>query len=95
MTKKYIRAEDAAISKSGWYIQGGWMFIPQRLQGVLKFDSYDKDRGFAGDRSDVFTAGINWFFAEKTKLQVNAEIYRAEDGHTVNRVFLIQFQIGY
>lgn len=92
---EYIRAEDGAISKSGWYVQGGWMFIPKRLQGVLKFDSYDKDRGFAGDRSDVLTAGINWFFAEKTKLLVNTEIYRTEDGHTVNRVFLIQFQIGY
>lgn len=92
---EYIFAKDDVISKSGWYLQAGYFFIPKKLQSVLKFDSYDKDRGMADDQKDIITLGVNWFLSGKTKFQVNYEIYREESGKVSDQAVLALFQAGF
>ena len=92
---EYISGRDDLTKKEGWYIQGGCFISTKKVQAVVKWDSYDQDRDAASDRSDLMTLGLNWFFSEKTKLQVNFNSYRRESGETANRAILVQFQAGF
>jgi phosphate-selective porin OprO/OprP len=92
---EYIFAKDDQTSREGWYVQAGYFMLSKKLQSIIKYDSYDKDREMAGDRSDVMTIGLNLFFTENTKFQINYELHREESGSRSNSVLLAQFQAGF
>ena len=94
---EYIHAKDGDVSRSGWYLQGGWFFLKDKLLAVVKVDSLDFNRALAGDRTDVLTAGCTWFIAGRTKLQVNFESHRPESGSgaTSKYALLAQFQAAF
>jgi hypothetical protein len=92
---EYIFAKDDRTSRNGWYVQAGYFLISKKLQSIVKYDSYDKDRETAGDKSDVMTIGLNLFFTEITKFQINYELYREESGRRSNSALLAQFQAGF
>jgi phosphate-selective porin len=92
---EFIFGKDDQISKSGWYLQGGYYFLPQRLQAILKWDTYDKDTDAIDDRADLLTIGVNWFLLDKTKLMLNYGLYRKEGEGTTNQAVSIQFQAGF
>jgi phosphate-selective porin OprO/OprP len=89
---EYIFARDDQAERSGWYLRGGYFFIKEKLQGLVNYDSYDRDLDLAANRMDVLTLGVSWFFSRKTKLQVNYEHHRDEFAGTTDNVFLAQFQ---
>lgn len=92
---EFILAKDDTTSKQGWYLQGGYFILPKKLQAIVKYDSYDKDKNISGDRSHLFTLGMNWFLTEKTRFMVNFELYKDESGKTTNSALLAQFQAGF
>jgi phosphate-selective porin len=92
---EYIRAKNAALSCDGGYVQAGYFVLPQKIQVLFKYDEYDKNRAVSGDRIGATTAALNWFFAARTKLQLNYSVFRLEDGAIQNRVLQIQFQLAY
>lgn len=92
---EYIFAKDDQTSRDGWYVQAGCFILSKKLQSIIKYDSYDKDREMAGDRSEVMTIGLNLFFTENTKFQINYELHREESGNRSNSVLLAQFQAGF
>lgn len=87
-------------------------FWPKSYQAFVRFDSFDADTlnnaalrpGSIGDKTFITTLGLNAFFAETTKLQVNYLITRNDSpgasGYTVDRPRLarglqVQFQYGF
>ena len=92
---EYIHGRDGDFSRSGGYVQAGYFFLKDKLQGVVKFDTLDLDRSLAGGRTDVWTAGINWYIQGKNKLQVNYERRRPESGDGPVNALLAQFQINF
>jgi phosphate-selective porin OprO/OprP len=92
---EFIQGEDGDTLRQGWYAQGGYFFLPKKLQGIVKFDSYDPDRNMALDRTDLWVLGLNWFLAGRTKLQVNFILTRDESGRTVNKALQAQFQAAF
>ena len=92
---EYIFARDDQAERSGWYVRGAYSFIPEKLQAVINYDSYDLDLDLAGNRIEVITLGVNWFFSQKTKLQVNYEHQKDELAGTTENIFLAQFQAGF
>ena len=51
----------AEVESEGWYVQASYFFIPNRLQAVLKAESFDP---IADDRTDpveIGTAGLSWY----------------------------------
>lgn len=92
---EFISAKDDITSKSGWYIQGGYFILPKKLQGIVKWDSYDKDWDATADRADLLTLGINWFILGKTKLAINYNLYRKEGEGTTNQAVSAQFQAAF
>lgn len=95
LKSEYISGKDDQTSKSGWYVQGAYFFLPKKLQGVVKWDTYDADKDISSDRSDTLILGLNWFFSEKTKLVVNYDVYRKEGEGTINSAVFVQFQVGF
>jgi phosphate-selective porin len=89
-----IFARDDQTLSSGWYVQGGY-FIVGKLQSIVRYDSYDKNRDTAADRSDLLIFGLNWLFSDKTKLQVNYEWNKKEGGKFASSAVLAQFQAGF
>jgi len=92
---EFISAKDDLISKSGWYLQGGYFVLPKKLQALIKWDTYDKNRDAAADRTDLFTLGVNWFLWEKTKLAANYNLYRQDGEGTTNQAISVQFQAAF
>jgi phosphate-selective porin len=92
---EFLSAKDDVTSKSGWYIQGGYFVLPKKLQGILKWDTYDKNTDASGDRADLLTLGVNWFLMEKTKLMVNYSLNRTEGQGKTNQSLAVQFQAAF
>ena len=92
---EFISASDGLISRSGWYIQGGYFILPDRLQAVAKWDTYDRDNDLSGDRTDLFTLAVNWIFWRRTKLALNYNLYRKEGEGTTNQALALQFQAAF
>ena len=92
---EYYFAKDDTISRDGWYVQGGYFVLPGKIQVLLKADAVDMNRDLAGDRVNRYTAGVNWFIAGKTKLQVNYELYDGELEKNNNHAILAQFQVAF
>jgi phosphate-selective porin OprO/OprP len=92
---EYIWAVDDKTNKSGWFVQVGWFVLPKKVQILAKYDAFDKNTDIADDGTHLFTAGLNWFFSDKSKIQVNYEYLRNELAQTVNSALLIQFQAGF
>jgi len=76
---EYIKGNDGVTKKNEWYLQAGYFFIPKKLQGILKYDTYDPNKKASKDAIDVYTIGANWFFNKWAKLQVNYEL-KDEEG---------------
>ncbi len=92
---EFISGQDDQAKKNGWYLQGGYFILARKIQAVCRLDSFDPDNGAVADRSDILTFGLNWFFSEKTKLQVNYNSYRKEGRGASNSALLVQFQAGF
>lgn len=92
---EYIHAKDDLVSKSGWYVQGGCLFLKGKVQPLVRYESLDLDRSVSGDAKRVAAAGLNWFIFGKTKLQVNYEIHLLEGGGRQKSGLLAQFQAAF
>jgi phosphate-selective porin len=95
LKSEYIHAEDALVSKAGWYVLGGFFAIPGRLQALARYDSLDLDRAVPDNGKNVISMGLNWFIMGQTKLQVNYEIHRLETGVREKSGVLAQFQAAF
>jgi phosphate-selective porin OprO/OprP len=49
------------VGSEGWYVQGSCFFIPDRLQAVLKAESFDPVAGDRADPVEIGTAGLSWY----------------------------------
>ncbi len=90
--------------RSGVYVQAMYM-TPFKLQPVVKFGMFDQDMNndltiSNVDYSYTITAGINYFFNDNTRLQINY-LYNAEKGvddvfvEELNDALLMQLQIKF
>lgn len=56
------RRPSAVVDSTGWYAQAGYFVVPERLQVVLKSETFDPRTKQSGDTTTTDTAGVNWFF---------------------------------
>lgn len=92
---EYLWAVDDKTNKSGWFLQAGWFVLPKKVQVLAKVDAFDINTDIADDGAHLFTAGLNWFLSDKSKIQLNYEYLRNELAQTVNQALLVQFQAGF
>jgi hypothetical protein len=68
---------------------------PTSIQPFVRWDRFDPDLDAADDIQDIFTPGINIFFAETTKLQLNYRAKLEEKFDIENDEFQAQVQFGF
>jgi hypothetical protein len=85
-----------SAEKSGLFVQAMYM-TPWKLQPVIKFDQYDADIDADFDQISTTTFGVNYFFNDWTRLQVNY-LYTADElsptrNDLPNDEFYVQLQV--
>lgn len=85
--QQFVRGFKAQDRYDDWY--------PLTYQPFVRFDHWDPNKNVSGDRKDIYTLGLNWFFAETTKLQFNYNLKKEESNEVANNEFLVQFQYGF
>jgi len=68
---------------------------PKSYQPFYRFDRYDPNVNVAHDRSDIHTLGLNVFFAETTKFQLNLNRTINQATNQTTNALLAQFQFGF
>jgi hypothetical protein len=85
--EQFVRGYKNQDRYDDWY--------PSTLQTFVRFDRWDVNKNISGNRIDIFTLGLNWFFAETTKLQLNYNIIKEETNEINNDELLVQLQFGF
>lgn len=68
---------------------------PWNLQPIVKYESFDPNIDEDNDVEDIITFGINYFFNDWTRLQLNY-LYKAEEGNEIaNDEILMQLQVKF
>ena len=70
------------------------MFEDKGIQPVLKYEFYDPDEDTENDAISVITFGVNYFFNDWTRLQLNY-LYKAEETEEANDEVLMQLQVKF
>ncbi len=80
--------------RSGMYLMALYN-TPWNLQPVFKYENFDADMDVDNNTEQVMTFGVNYFFNEWTRLQVNYE-YKAEQAHEINNdMLMVQLQVRF
>lgn len=87
-----------SFESHGFFITAAYM-TPWRIQPVYRFETYnpDLDPDMTDDMESIQTFGINYFFNDRVRLQVNY-LYKAEESWRVevpNDEILLQVQIEF
>lgn len=91
---EYIRATDDLQKKQGWYTLLGYTLIPHRVQLIGRLDSVNLDLSLPGQKTTIYTTGLNWFVSSKSKFQVNYE-YHDRQSERDTHALLAQLQVGF
>lgn len=92
---EYIEGKDAGIKKAGYYIQASYYIIPKRIQFLAKYDTFDPDKAKINNITTFYIGGINFYFNDWAKCQLNYT-YKAEEGQKINNdVVSTQVQISF
>ncbi|GAB4313412.1 MAG: hypothetical protein Kow00127_04410 [Bacteroidales bacterium] len=97
-----VEVHQGSVKRDGFMAMAMYM-TPWRLQPVVKFETYDPNTSTdftlnpqaENDRQNVITYGINYFFNDWTRLQINY-LYKAEESADVevpNDCILVQLQV--
>ena len=95
---EFIFGKNGETSAYGWYAQLGYtLSLPlgknsQKLQPIVKYDSYDPDSDKEKDKTDIATVGLNWFITKNVKVQVDNQLILNEDFEVDNDIIAAQFQ---
>ncbi len=93
-----LEVHEGSVDQSGYFALIAYKFN-FGLQPVFKYQTYDPDLDAAktGDIENIMTFGLNYFFNDVTRLQINY-LYKAEENGLVERKndeLLIQMQIRF
>ena len=70
--------------------------LAPKIQGVFKFDRFDKDTRVALNRENDVTLGLNWFLdGNYAKLQLNYILRDREDGLDIGNQVLGAIQVKF
>ncbi len=95
LRSEYIQGYDSNIIRKGWYVQYGYYVIPQKLQLLLKYDTFDPNTSNIDDIFTNYTIAINFAFNNWSKIQMGYTL-REEQGPSVNNnMGVIHYQIGF
>ncbi len=93
---EYVRGRKMGNSIDGWYARTTYDLNP-KTRLYLRVDGYDPARDTAGNYWHGYTAGVNFFLDDKTKLTVEAEHVQNDAGCTQQsyNMYATQLQLSF
>lgn len=92
---EYITGKDGKTNRAGWYLQTGYFVIPQKLQFLVRYDTYDPNTSKPDNITTNYTIGGNFNFNNWSRLQAFYTIRQEEGTYVDNNYFSLQYQIGF
>jgi len=88
-----IEFHEGSVDRSGYYVTALYK-TAWNLEPVFKYESYDSNLDMTGDIISTMTFGVNYFFNEWTRLQINYKYNFEEtfDAEIPNDAIMIQLQ---
>ena len=68
---EYINANDGGLKREGYYGSAVWKFIPNEWEILGKYDFYDENTKVCNNGIREITAGVNYYFAFLSRIQLN------------------------
>lgn len=68
---------------------------PKSYQGFYRYDTIDRDKNLANQSVDIHSLGLNAFFAETTKFQINLNHVNNDISNKSYNELVAQFQYGF
>lgn len=91
-----LEVHEGSLDRSGYFVQGMYM-TPWGIQPLVKYETYNPNvaADVLHDQVSTVTYGVNWFFNEWTRLQINYRYNVEEDGtvEVPNDAILVQVQV--
>jgi phosphate-selective porin len=93
-----LEFHEGSVNRNGFFVQGMYM-TPWRLQPLVKYEYYEPnaDAEIIDDQRTIITYGLNYFFNDWTRLQINY-LYKVEESGNVeitNDALLLQIQVQF
>jgi hypothetical protein len=89
---EYIAGKNGALERNGYYGSAVWKFVPNKWEGVVKYEVYDADRAISDNEVSDITAGFNYYLAHLTYIQLNY-IYTCDKINGSNSAVAMQLQL--
>jgi phosphate-selective porin O/P len=84
---------EGSVERLGWYVTAMYM-TKFRLQPVIKYEYYDADISAEDQFRYITTLGINYFFNDWTRLQINYLLVKSQLGDDkLDNELIFQFQV--
>ena len=85
---------DGKTKKNGFFVMALYE-TPWNLQPVFKYGSYDPDTDADNNMKNTYTFGLNYFFNDWTRLQVNYVVNDDASINLPNDLFMVQMQVKF
>ncbi len=92
---EYIMGNDKGIDRAGWYLQTGYFIIPQKLQVLAKYDTFDLNTATDNTTSTSYVFGGNYNFNNWSRIQIFYTIRAEQVKSIINNYLAVQYQIGF
>jgi phosphate-selective porin len=93
---EFIQGSDSNIERNGWYFQTGYYLIPQKLQLIFKYDTFDPNLSIQKDITTNYSIVMNYAFNAWARIQTGYTFCEEQEGANINNnMGVIQFQIGF
>ena len=89
---EYINANDGGLKRKGYYGSAVWKFVPNKWEVLGKYDFYDENIKVCNNEVGEITAGINYYFAHLSRIQLNY-IHTDSEASGKNNGILAQLQL--
>jgi hypothetical protein len=92
---EYLIGKDGDVNKSGYYAQIAAFVLPEKIQFVGRYDSYDKDTDRATNILTNYTFGANFIFNPNVLVQLAYTIKKEQGTSINNNVGSVQLQLSF
>jgi hypothetical protein len=89
---EYFSANNGGLKRRGYYGSAVWKFFPDKWEVLGKYDFYDKDTAVSQNEARDITAGVNYYFAYLSRIQLNY-IYTDDAALGKNNAIAVQLQL--
>jgi hypothetical protein len=91
---EYLASTDNLLERDAYYASLVWKIVPDRWEILGKYDSYNSDVDLPNNILSEYTAGINYYFAPLSRIQINY-IHSDHSRQGSNNMLLAQLQVSF